>query len=89
MLLSPVLTSTAVGLAISFGLYLPTQLLGAGRVSTITTESVALASGSNSSIIAVWALLQTLLPMLGFAIAIFLPKLIWRNRTGMRLQQSN
>ncbi len=45
MLLRPVLTAAAVGFAVSVGQYLPTLLIGAGRVSTLTTEAVALASG--------------------------------------------
>lgn len=45
LLLAPLLTAFAVGMAVSIGLYLPTQLLGAGRVSTVTSEAVSLASG--------------------------------------------
>ena len=47
MLLRPILTALAVGFAVSIGLYLPTVLIGAGRLPTITTEAVALASGGN------------------------------------------
>jgi len=84
LLLAPVLTATALGFAISISLYLPTQLLGAGRVVTITTEAVALASGGSASIIAVWAVMQALLPMLAFGLALLLPRLIWRHRHGMQ-----
>ncbi|MGJ8690562.1 MAG: ABC transporter permease [Gammaproteobacteria bacterium] len=84
LLLAPCLTAIAVGLAVSVSQYLATQLIGAGRIPTITTEAVALASGGNRSIIAVWALLQALLPMAGFLLALFLPRLLWRNRRGMR-----
>ena len=84
MLLAPLLTSAAIGLAISISLYLPTQLLGAGRVSTITTEAVALASGGSAGVIAVWASLQAILPMLAFTAALVIPHVIWRQRAGMR-----
>ncbi|PMR73219.1 ABC transporter permease [Billgrantia endophytica] len=84
MLLAPILTAMAVGLAVSVGQYLPTQLLGAGRVSTVTTEAVALASGGNRRVIGVWALVQAGLPLLGFIIAVGLPRLIWSRRRGMR-----
>ncbi|BBI59487.1 hypothetical protein HSBAA_07930 [Vreelandella sulfidaeris] len=70
------LTAFAVGLAISIGQYLPTQLLGAGRVTTVTTE-VALASGSNRRLIGVWALVQAGLPLIGFMLALTLPPLFW------------
>ena len=40
-----ILTAAAVGFAVSVGQYLPTLLIGAGRLPTITTEAVALASG--------------------------------------------
>lgn len=83
MLMRPVLTAAAVGFAVSVGQYLPTLLIGMGRVSTLTTEAVALSSGGDRRLIGVYALSQTLLPLLGFMIAILLPALIWRNRRGV------
>lgn len=84
MLLAPLLTACAVGLAVSIGQYLPTQLLGAGRVTTVTTEAVSLAAGGNRRVIGVWALVQACLPLVGFVIAIGLPKLLWSQRRGMQ-----
>ncbi|WP_258801632.1 ABC transporter permease [Halomonas sp. DQ26W] len=84
LLLAPILTACAVGLAVSIGQYLPTQLLGAGRVPTVTTEAVALASGGNRRAIGVWALVQASLPLVGFIIAVGLPRLFWAKRRGMR-----
>jgi putative thiamine transport system permease protein len=84
MLLAPMLTACAVGLAVSIGQYLPTQLLGAGRVPTVTTEAVSLAAGGNRRVIGVWALVQASLPLVGFIIAVGLPRLLWSNRRGMR-----
>jgi putative thiamine transport system permease protein len=83
MLLAPLATAVAVGLAVSIGQYLATLLTGAGRVTTLTTEAVALASGGARGTIAVWALLQAAVPMLGFAMAIMLPRLWWRKRRDM------
>jgi putative thiamine transport system permease protein len=83
MLLRPVLTAAAVGLAVSVGQYLPTLLLGGGRIATVTTEAVALSSGGNRRLIGAYALLQMLLPALGFALAAGLPALAFRNRLGM------
>lgn len=87
LLLGPCLTAMAVGIAVSVGQYLATQLPGAGRVPTLTSEAVALASGGNRSIISVWALLQAVVPMLGFALALYVPRFVWRNRNGMRDRQ--
>ncbi|WP_302139319.1 ABC transporter permease [Halomonas alkalicola] len=84
MLLAPLLTAVAVGLAVSIGQYLPTLLLGAGRVPSVTTEAVALAAGGNRRLIGVWALVQASLPLLGFVIAVGLPRLLWTHRRGMR-----
>lgn len=81
---TPLLTAAALGMAISIGLYLPTQVLGAGRVVTLTTEAIALASGGNRTTIAVWALVQAWIPMLGFLLAVLLPPWWWRQRAGMR-----
>jgi putative thiamine transport system permease protein len=84
MLMRALLTAAAVGFAVSIGLYLPTVLIGAGRLDTITSDAVALASGGNRRVIGVYAFLQMLLPALGFLVATFLPALIFRHRRAMR-----
>ena len=84
MLLAPVLTAAAVGMAVSIGQYLPTLIAGGGRVETVTTAAVALSSGGNRRLIGAYGLLQMVLPAIGFALALALPALVWRNRRGMR-----
>lgn len=84
MLLGPCLAAAAVGLAVSVGQYLPTLLLGAGRLETVTTTAVSLASGGDRRIVGAWVLAQAALPMAGFALAILLPRMIWRNRRALR-----
>ncbi|WP_051539604.1 ABC transporter permease [Sulfitobacter sp. 20_GPM-1509m] len=83
MLLRPVLTAAAVGFAVSVGQYLPTLLVGAGRVPTLTTEAIALASGGDRRVIGVYALAQMGAAFAPFALAVLLPRLIWRNRKGL------
>jgi putative thiamine transport system permease protein len=83
MLLRPVLTAAAVGFAVSAGQYLPTLLIGGGRVETLTTEAVALASGGDRRLVGVWALAQTAAPMAGFALALGVPALLFRRRRGL------
>ena len=88
MLLAPLLTALAVGVAVSVGQYLPTLMLGGGRVETLTTEAVALSSGGDRRLIGATALLQMALPAMGFALALALPRLIFRNRRAMLAERS-
>ncbi|WP_254702371.1 MULTISPECIES: ABC transporter permease [unclassified Roseivivax] len=83
MLIRPILTATAVGIAVSVGQYLPTLLAGGGRVATLTTEAVALASGGDRRAIGVYGVAQTMAAMIPFAAALLIPTLLWRNRRGM------
>lgn len=83
MLLAPVLTAIAVGTAVSVGQYLPTLLVGGGRVNTLTTEAIALAAGGDRRAIGVFGLMQTTAALIPFAVALGLPALVWRNRKGL------
>ncbi|MCC5451201.1 ABC transporter permease subunit [Rheinheimera sp. UJ51] len=81
LLFKPILLALALGLAVSFGQYLPTLLTGAGRVATLTTEAVALANGGSRRLVAVYALLQMLLPALAFLLAYWCSKLFFQPGT--------
>lgn len=83
MLLRPIAFSFAIGFAVSVSQYLPSLYVGAGRIDTITLNSVALASGSDLRVTAVFALWQFLLPLIVYFAAIFIPQYIFRNRRGM------
>ncbi len=85
MLTRALCIALAVGFATSVAQYLPTLLIGAGRVSTVTTEAVALAASGNRRLIGVWAVMQMALPMAVFAACLALPALLFRNRQGMRI----
>ncbi|MTI14568.1 ABC transporter permease [Sansalvadorimonas verongulae] len=74
ILLTPLMTTLALGIAVSTALYLPTLMAGAGRFETLTTEAVALATGGNRRLLALYALMQMLIPMLFFALALLTPK---------------
>lgn len=80
MLLKPVLFAAALGVAISIAQYLPTLLVGAGRVPTITTDAIALAAGGDRRLIGIYATVQTLLSFIGFLAAVLLPKLLFPNK---------
>ncbi len=78
ILLKPVLASFALGFAVSIAQYLPTLFAGAGRVTTVTTETVALAASGNRRLIGVYALVQMLLPLLVYALFTFIGR--WQLR---------
>ena len=83
ILLKPTLIACAVAFAVSVGQYLPTLFAGGGRIATLTTEAVTLASGDDRRVSAVWALLQAALPFLGYALAATLPRLAFAGRRGL------
>jgi len=83
VLLRPVLVAAAIGASVSVAQYLPTLMLGAGRFPTLTTEAVALSSGADRRITAVHAMLQMIVPLLGFAFAALIPAILHRNRRGL------
>lgn len=78
MLFAPIMVAMALGMAISFSQYLPTLLISGGRFATLTTEAVALASGSSARLNAVYVLLQLSLPLIGFMLAWWLPGWLFR-----------
>ncbi|MDV6250780.1 thiamine ABC transporter permease [Vibrio sp. EA2] len=75
ILLPAIVFAWAVGISVSLAQYLPTLVLGAGRISTITTEAVALSSGFDRRVTAIYAICQALLPLMFFSFAILLNRL--------------
>lgn len=80
VLLAPLCTAAAIGIAVSVGQYLPTLFLGGGRIATLTTEAVTLASSSDRRVVGVYASLQALVPLVAFALAIGWPAWRYRDR---------
>ncbi|MDG4647361.1 ABC transporter permease subunit [Roseibacterium sp. SDUM158017] len=83
VLLTPILTAAAIGVAVSVAQYLPTLFMGGGRVATLTTEAVTLASSSDRRIVGVYATLQAGLPFAAYAAAFAIPALVHRNRRAL------
>ncbi len=81
LLIKPVSQAAAVALAVSVAQYLPTLLLGAGRHQTLAIELVTSFSGVDRRIIATLATMQSLLPLLAFCAALWLPRLVHKQRT--------
>lgn len=83
VLMRPLLTAAAIGFAVSVAQYLPTLFLGAGRVTTLTTEAVALSSGSDRRLTGVHATLQSALPVAAYLLAAALPAMLHRRRRAL------
>ncbi|WP_070963074.1 ABC transporter permease [Vibrio sonorensis] len=75
LLLPAVMYAWAIGASVSLAQYLPTLMLGAGRISTITTEAVALASGSDRRVTAIYGLWQAVLPFIFFSAAMVISRM--------------
>lgn len=83
VLLTPILTAAAIGIAVSVAQYLPTLFMGAGRINTLTTEAVTLASSSDRRVTSVFATLQAGLPFAAYGAAFLIPAIIYRNRRAL------
>jgi len=83
VLLRPILIACAIGFSVSVAQYLPTLFAGNGRVATLTTEAVTLASGADRRIVGVYTFLQSLLPFLGFVLALSVPALVFLRRRAL------
>ena len=70
MLLPAITMSFVIGFSVSIAQYLPTLFIGGGRYNTITTEVVALASGSNPKYAGLYTLIQSVLPWIFFIFAL-------------------
>ena len=83
---SPILTAFALGVSVSIALYLPTYLLGGGETATLTTEVIVLSSGGNRRIVSVFGLVQAFIPFMFFALALFVPRMLYKHRREMNIR---
>ena len=68
-LISPsLITAIFVGISVSIALYLPSLFAGAGRITTVTLEAVALASGGSRQMAGVATMLQLIIPVMAFVV---------------------
>lgn len=84
VLVAPILTAGAIGIAVSVAQYLPTLFMGSGRIATLTTEAVTLSSAADRRVTGVYATLQAALPLAGYAAAFLIPALVHRNRQTLK-----
>lgn len=74
LLLPAIFTAIAIAFSVSIAQYIPTLMIGAGRVTTITTEAVAIGTGTQQDLIALYVLLQSILPFMAFFVAALLAR---------------
>lgn len=84
VLLAPICTAAAIGMAVSVAQYLPTLFLGAGRIATLTTEAVTLSSSSDRRVVGVYGSLQAAVPFLAYGLAFLIPAILYRDRRDLR-----
>lgn len=70
MLLPAIVFAWAIGASVSLAQYLPTIMLGGGRIASVTTEAVALMSGSDRRVSAIYGLAQAIIPLCFFLFAL-------------------
>lgn len=74
LLIKPLSQAFAVAIAVSVAQYLPTLLLGGGRHQTLAIELVTSFGGVDRRTIAALAVLQSVLPLIAFVLALFYPR---------------
>ena len=73
----------ALAFSVSCALYTQTILLGGGRIETLMTE-LMVTVGSERRSAAITGLVNLLLPLIAFVLAMCLNRLAWRHRAGMQ-----
>lgn len=82
LLLPALAFAAALGCAVSLSLYLPTVLMGGGRVATLATEAIALSSGGDRRIVGIYGTTLALVIWAGFFIAYWIARRAARPSAG-------
>ena len=80
LLKAPIFAALAIGFAVSFGQYIPAQLIASGRYSTLPVEAVTLTSGTNRPLTAAFALLLLVPPLVAYGMSAHFGKSRWSRR---------
>jgi putative thiamine transport system permease protein len=80
LLKAPLLSTFAVGFAVSMAQYVPAQLAAAGRFATLPIEAVTLSSGGNRALVATYGAALMALPLIVFLAASWLGRPRWSLR---------
>lgn len=69
-----IFTAFSIGFAVSIAQYLSTVMIGAGRVETMTTDMIVAVAGEKRKGMAIFGLLQMLLPLIFFLLPTMIEK---------------
>ena len=83
LLTRPICAAFALGFSVSLAQYLPTIFIGAGRIETLTTETLTQFAGGDKRLLAVQTLLLLLVALSAYILAQRLPQIIYPNRKAM------
>ena len=80
IIMSSFLTSFAIGMLVSFSLYVPVYFIGAGRVTTLTVEALNLALSGSRQDLGVATFFQIIIPILILITVVYFNKKMskWR-----------
>lgn len=82
-LAAPILAAFGIAALVSASLYLPTLFAGGGRITTLATESIALAQSGDRRLLGALALAMMVLPLIAVEGSALAPKWLLRNRAGL------
>jgi len=74
LLLPSLAFAAALGFAVSLSLYLPTAMMGGGRIATLATEAIALSSGGDRRMVGIYGASQAIAIWTGFFIAYWIAR---------------
>lgn len=83
LLLRPICAAFALGFSVSLAQYLPTIFIGAGRVETLTTETLSRFAGGDKRLLGAQTLALLVVALLVYSLAQRLPQLVYANRRAM------
>jgi len=83
LLVRPLAAALALGFSVSLAQYLPTQFIGAGRVDTLTTETLNGFAGGDRRILGAQTLVLLMVALLFYWFAAKTPAWLYRHRRGM------
>lgn len=83
LLLRPLCAALALGFSVSLAQYLPTIFIGAGRIDTLTTETLTRFAGGDKRLLGAQTLVLVLLAFAVYLLAQRLPQILYRKREAM------
>lgn len=83
LLARPLCAAFALGFSVSLAQYLPTLFIGAGRVETLTTETLSRFAGGDKRLLGAQALALLAVALLIYSLAQSLPQILYANRKAM------